>query len=291
MSKHFCRSLVILLSAAVLTRADDFTKDEIDKLKALFQEARTHYMQGEYAKSNESYEKILSTLPVPKNGPQDPYRAKVHYDIGCNFSRLGKKKEACEALGHAVAKGFWNHGYLASDPTLKDLHEEKEFKAIVEKAKGELAGMAFGLKDLSGKSIERKDYEGKVLILDVWGTWCPPCLQEIPHFVKLQEKYAEKGLRIIGLTYERKQPDEQVKKLVEAFAAREKINYPLTLITQEILGSIPEMGGFPTTFFIDRQGQVADRVTGALPYQEIERRAKKLLDAQAPTSKPAADAG
>lgn len=291
MSKHFCRSLVILLSAAILTRADDLTKDQIDKLKALFQEARTQYMQGEYAKSNESYEKILNTLPVPKNGPHDRYRARVHYDIGCNLSRLGKKKEACEALGHAVAKGFWDHEYLISDPTLKDLHEEKEFKEIVEKAKTGLSGMAFGLMDLNGKPIDRKDYEGKVLILDIWGTWCPPCRQEIPHFVKLQEKYAEKGLRIIGLTWERKQPDDQVKKQVEAFAAREKINYPLTLITQEVLESIPGMNGFPTTLFIDRQGQVAERVTGALPSQEIERRVKKLLDAQPPAPKVPADAG
>ncbi|HVR76106.1 MAG TPA: TlpA disulfide reductase family protein [Planctomycetota bacterium] len=291
MSKHFCRSLVILLSTAVLTRADDLTKDQLDKLRALFQEARTQYMQGEFAKSNESYAKILDALPVPKNGPHDPNRARVHYDMGCNLSRLGKKKEACEALGRAVEKGFWNHQYLTSDPTLKDLHEENEFKAVVEKAKGGLSGMAFGLKDLNGKSIERKDYEGKVLILDIWGTWCPPCRQEIPHFVKLQEKYGDKGLRIVGLTWERRPPDDQVKKQVEAFAAREKINYPLTLITQEILGSIPEMGGFPTTFFIDRQGQVAERVTGALPYQEIERRAKKLLDARAPAPKPAADAG
>jgi len=291
MSKHFCRSLAILLSAAVLARADDLTKDQIDKLSTLFREARTQYMQGEYAKSNESYAKVLDSLPVPKLGPHDPYRAKVHYDIGCNLSRLGKKKEACEALGHAVAKGFWNHEYLASDPTLKDLHEEKAFKEVVEKAKGGLSGMAFGLMDLNGKTIERKDYEGKVLILDIWGTWCPPCRQEIPHFVKLQEKYGEKGLRIIGLTYERKQPDDQVKKQVEAFALREKINYPLTLITQEIVGSIPDMGGFPTTLFIDRQGQVAERITGALPYQEIERRVKKLLEAQSPAPKPPADAG
>src|SRR4030095_1224281 len=191
---------------------------------------------------------------------------------------LGKKKEAFESLGRAVDLGYWNHDYLAADPTLKALKDDKaEFAKLLDRCKRGLGGMAFGLKDLKGKLIDRKDYEGKALIIDVWGTWCPPCRAEIPSFVKLHEKYGDKGLKIIGLTWEKMDADDAMVKRVADFAAKQNMSYTVAMMPREVLNSIPNMQGFPTTLYVAPDGTVIDRVVGMEEYRELEAKVVKLL--------------
>ncbi|HZN57096.1 MAG TPA: TlpA disulfide reductase family protein, partial [Planctomycetota bacterium] len=210
MSQHaFLRALPALfvamqLGSALPAQSDTLTQEQIKKVQGLFQQASSSYMKKEYEKSNEMYAEVLKLLPSVKEGSVDKAQATIHYNMGCNFTLLGKKKDALHSLSRAVNYGFWNHDYMKKDPSLKELQGEKDFTALVEKAKKAVFDLPFKSTDvLTGKAIERKDYEGKVVIFDVWGTWCPPCRAEIPSFVKLQKKFADKGLKIIGLTYER----------------------------------------------------------------------------------------
>ena len=69
-------------------------------------------------------------------------------------------------------------------------------------ASGETFPFDFTLTDFSGQNISLTGFQGKVLIVDIWGTWCPPCRAEIPSFVKLQTEYGPQGLQIVGLNYE-----------------------------------------------------------------------------------------
>lgn len=265
------------LSTQWLVLGEEIPPEKFQKLKDLYEKARSHSVEKAYDKSNDALKELLSQLPPPKD-PLDLNRARIHYDMAANFSRLGKKKEAIDSLSHAVDSGYWDHEFLSKDSTLKDLREEKAFKDVTDKCRRALPEMAFGLKDISGKAIDKKDYKDKVIILDVWGTWCPPCRMEIPHFVKLQEKYKEKGLRIIGLNSEKAPPDENTRKRVETFARDNKINYPLTLLSESLLSAVPNLEGFPTTFFIGRDGLVADRVMGYHEYGDLEAMVVTLLE-------------
>ena len=265
------------------------TQEDIRKIQTLSQEAYTLYQGKDHAKSNERFREILAILPSPAGPPQDPRIANIHYNMALNHYFLGLKKEALDSLAKAIAHGFWNHEFLARDTTMKDLREEKDYQALLDRCRRATPEMAFGLRDLTGNEIKKEDYEGKVLIIDIWGTWCPPCKEEIPHFISLQEKYGKDGLRVIGLTWEKRPPDDAVKTKVETFAKSAKINYTLALATEGILASInPRVEGFPTTFFIGRDGLVAERITGMRSHAELEAKVLPLLAAK---PKASTDAG
>jgi thiol-disulfide isomerase/thioredoxin len=272
-----------LIVAAPGGRAEAEVSREVQqKIQTLSQEALTLYQKKDYEKSNETFRRILELIPAPKDDPYDSRLANVHYNMTLNHALLGQNREALDSLRKAVASGFWNHEYLVRDPTLKELRKEKEFEGIVDRARRGTAEVAFGLKDLDGKEIKKEDHAGKVLIIDVWGTWCPPCRREIPAFVKLQEKYGPQGLQIIGLTWEKRPPDEQVKARVSDFVKSQNVNYPIVLMSEGLNRTL-NVPGYPTTYYIGRDGLLADRVTGEEPYAELERRVTKLLAAPDPT--------
>ena len=81
----------------------------------------------------------------------------------------------------------------------------------------------FTLPDIFQKEVKLSDYQGKVIILDFWATRCPPCVREIPHFVELQQEWADKGVQIIGISLDRQ------TNVLKLFAEKYKINYPILL--------------------------------------------------------------
>jgi thiol-disulfide isomerase/thioredoxin len=87
----------------------------------------------------------------------------------------------------------------------------------------------FALKDLNGRTVRLRAYRGKVVVINFWATWCPPCRAEMPDLVRLQREYAKQGLQIIGITY----PPE-TKTRVQRFARSLKVNYPIILGTRQI---------------------------------------------------------
>lgn len=125
----------------------------------------------------------------------------------------------------------------------------------------------FSLTSIDGKTLTKADYEGKVLVVDIWGTWCPPCRAEVPHFIELQKELGDQGLQIVGINYENGDTPEDIIKTIEGFTADVPINYPLMLGDDATREQVPGFKGFPTTIFIDRTGKVRRTETGA---REIE---------------------
>ena len=113
------------------------------------------------------------------------------------------------------------------------------------------------LTDVDGKSVKLSDFKGKVIILNFWATWCPPCRAEIPEFVALQRKYADKGFTVIGVSL-----DEQGPSVVKPFMARLGINYPVVMGDQKTVGAYGDIAAIPTTFVIDRQGNIVNVYQG-----------------------------
>jgi len=137
---------------------------------------------------------------------------------------------------------------------------------------GELTGAApaFTLTDLDGKSVSLGEFRGKVVVLDFWATWCPPCRREIPDFIDLQKEYGSRGVQIVGIALD--EPDK-----VEAFARQNGMNYPVLLGSDEISMRYGGIEGIPTTFIIDKSGKIVNRFEGFRPRQVFETEIKKLL--------------
>lgn len=119
------------------------------------------------------------------------------------------------------------------------------------------AVMSTRLPDLRGQIQALSQWRGKVLVVNFWATWCAPCREEIPAFVRLQKKYREQGLQFVGIAIDRLDP-------VQAFVQEFGINYPVLL------------GGIET---MDLSRQAGNRV-GALPFTVIFNRAGKIVSTQ-----------
>ncbi len=128
----------------------------------------------------------------------------------------------------------------------------------------------FSLADLSGKPVSLADFKGKVVVLDFWATWCPPCRREIPDFITLQGEYGPRGVQIVGIAL-----DEPEK--VHAFARENGMNYPVLLGSDDVSMRYGGIEGIPTTFIIDRSGKIVNRFEGFRPKSVFEQEIKKNL--------------
>jgi thiol-disulfide isomerase/thioredoxin len=130
--------------------------------------------------------------------------------------------------------------------------------------------------DSVAQSLE--PFRGKVVILDIWATWCGPCRVEIPDFIKLQEKYRSSGLEIVGVSIDPIDARGGGQAAVAPFVQSSGINYTIWMINNgAALGSYPMGQGIPTTYIIDRNGRTVQKYVGAQPMSRFENDIKALL--------------
>ncbi|MDD5200400.1 MAG: TlpA disulfide reductase family protein [Terrimicrobiaceae bacterium] len=128
------------------------------------------------------------------------------------------------------------------------------------------------LKDVDGKTVKSSDFAGKVVILDFWATWCPPCKLEIPGFAELQKKYGKQGLVVVGVSLDEGGP-EGVRSFMKQFA----MNYPVLMGNAKIAQDFGGMEAIPTTFIIDRKGNIAGGHVGFTPKETFAKEITPLL--------------
>jgi len=116
------------------------------------------------------------------------------------------------------------------------------------------------------------DYKGKVVLLNFWATWCPPCRAEMPDMVRLQREYAGQGLQVVGVTY----PPETLAR-VRRFITRLGVNYPVALGTKATKSLFSVTDTLPITVVIDRDGNIRDTIEGIMLPEEFEQKVKPLL--------------
>jgi thiol-disulfide isomerase/thioredoxin len=133
--------------------------------------------------------------------------------------------------------------------------------------------------DSKGQEVSSEALKGKVLLIDFWASWCPPCRQEIPGFIQLQEKYRGRGLQVVGFSMDRT-PEAHSR-----FVEEQKFNYPssyastdegqaLVAAFEKVIGKIE---GIPTTVLVDRQGNIVSVHVGAESMEVFEKELQPLL--------------
>ena len=139
----------------------------------------------------------------------------------------------------------------------------------------EAANLNFVLKDSHGKDFNLASQKGKVILLDFWATWCPPCKVEIPWFVEFQQKYGPKGFIVIGVSV-----DDPASAL-KPFGEKYKVNYPLLVGDgrDDIKGprGYNAAWGLPKTFVIGRDGKICKTHVGLSVKEHFEQQIKSLL--------------
>ncbi len=118
------------------------------------------------------------------------------------------------------------------------------------------------LPGINGRSIKLSNYAGKVVLVNLWATWCGPCRMETPALVKLHKEYRSKGLAMVGLSTEH---PEASAELVRDFVRHYNVDYPIGWATREVQLSLMQLSGrnaIPQSFIIGPDGRVLDRFIG-----------------------------
>lgn len=134
----------------------------------------------------------------------------------------------------------------------------------------------FSLPDLEGNIIGPASFRGKVLIIDFWATWCPPCVKAVPHLTSMKEKYGPQGFEVIGVSLD---TGSDAEMLVKAFAEEMGVNYPMVIGSGDVADDYGGITGIPTLFIINKEGQIVKSQTGYSPDigKMTETEVEKLL--------------
>lgn len=150
-----------------------------------------------------------------------------------------------------------------------------EQKTVAPVSAGNSASIfAAGFRDLDGKTQPLAQWKGKILVLNFWAPWCPPCRAEMPEFIKAQEQYRANGVVFVGIALDRKDK-------VQAFADEVGVNYPMLLGENDAaeLAAVAgdRLGGLPFTAIFDRSGTIVFTVIGELKRDQLDATLKSLM--------------
>ncbi|MBW7859803.1 MAG: TlpA family protein disulfide reductase [Rhodocyclaceae bacterium] len=134
--------------------------------------------------------------------------------------------------------------------------------------------MALTLPDLQGKEQALEQWRGKVIVVNYWATWCPPCIKEIPEFAAVSRKFADQPVQFVGISID-------TADKIEEFRRQHDVPYPLLVANHETLRLTADLGNapqaLPFTVLVDRKGGIGYAKLGTLSETELEGRIRELL--------------
>ncbi|WP_067619492.1 TlpA family protein disulfide reductase [Dissulfuribacter thermophilus] len=131
----------------------------------------------------------------------------------------------------------------------------------------------FTLLNLEGDVVKLSNFKGKVVLLNFFATYCPPCRYEIPDFVKLQQELGPKGFQVIGVSV-----DENGEKILPYFVEKLQINYPVLLATTKVLRDYGNIYALPQSFLIGKDQTIIKHYIGMVTEHELRPLIEKALD-------------
>jgi cytochrome c biogenesis protein CcmG/thiol:disulfide interchange protein DsbE len=130
----------------------------------------------------------------------------------------------------------------------------------------------FNLEDLKNNKVSLKDFKNKIIILDFWATWCPPCREEIPDFIALYNIFKIKGVEIIGISLDRS------RDKVYSFVKLNNVNYPILFGNSKVSTDYGGIRAIPTTFIINQKGEIVKKYVGFQKKTVFEKEINRLLE-------------
>jgi thiol-disulfide isomerase/thioredoxin len=167
------------------------------------------------------------------------------------------------------AKAHPSHSKIAPPPM--KFPADPDQARIIRFASNPQIAPAFLATDLDGQTISTADWKGKVVLLNFWATWCPPCRAEIPMLIQLKDLYKDR-LVVVGVSLD-DDPAEEVKK----FATSNRFNYPVIMATRELIAEYGGVPALPTTFVINPDGKVVQKHIGLYRSYVYESEIRALL--------------
>lgn len=213
------------------------------------------------------------------------------YDLASVYARLGDVDLAFENLKRVLNIDPVFMEEAAEDPNLETLRDDPRYEELTAKADEDLAEFIatyatvqpgepapdFALFDIDGNTVKLSDYAGKVVLVNIWATWCPPCRAEIPDIAELYDDYEDKGLVVLGISVDEINGEFTVDDLAAA-SAELGVNYLVLLGTESVAEAyISKAGGIPETYIVGPDGIVKDFVYGMTDRDTLERKILKYL--------------
>lgn len=130
----------------------------------------------------------------------------------------------------------------------------------------------FDLLDLEGNHVHLSDFRGKVVVLDFWATWCPPCRMAMPHLQELSDEYADQGIVVVAVSV-----DQGGVKVVKPFIEQHGYTFTVVLADGKVHRAYGGVSSIPTTFFITPDGHIAGKFVG---YRELDEYVKMAMKAK-----------
>ena len=132
---------------------------------------------------------------------------------------------------------------------------------------------SFELEDVvTGAPIASSSFAGKSLLITFWATWCPPCIQEIPNLIKLQNEYSSNGFSVVAISV------DQEKGVVQKMVNRKEINYPVMMADKAVTRDFGGVYGIPTSFLVSKKGTVVKKYSGFVPHSVLVKDLQKIIN-------------
>jgi thiol-disulfide isomerase/thioredoxin len=219
------------------------------------------------------------------------------------FSQEKNDEASLKALRQAIDAGWNDIKELQSDPALAHVRQNPGFasieaaiqaahkKAVADRVDRLFTGkhnfnFDFDLKDTEGQPLTKQQYAGKLLMVNIWGTWCISCRHEIPDLIAATKKYKDQGFEIVGLNVENATRDAAIE-LIKTSMKHFEINYPCALSDEQTLSQIPSLNGVPTSIFFNRHGEIQVVLAGMISRETLEAIIERqLVESPAETKVP-----
>jgi len=125
---------------------------------------------------------------------------------------------------------------------------------------------------VDGKDISSDDFKGKVLLVTFFATWCPPCRQEIPSLIRLQDDLSAKGFSVLGLSL-----DEGGSEIVSELVEHDNINYPVLMADSDVVSGFGGVTGIPTSFLVSHEGKMIRTYAGYVPHELLKQDIEEIM--------------